>query len=126
MTEEKLSLGKLGEEKALSFLKKKGYRILAQNYRCRVGEIDIIARDGKIIAFVEVKTRTSLRYGSPFLAVDLRKQKKIARVAVSYLKEKRATRRICRFDVVGVTLFAEGEKIELIKDAFRLEESNSW
>jgi len=126
MTGEKLSLGKLGEEKALSFLKKKGYRILAQNYRCRVGEIDIIAKDGKIIAFVEVKTRTSLRYGSPFLAVDLRKQQTIAKVAVSYLKEKRATGRICRFDVVGVTLFAEGEEIELIKDAFRLEESNSW
>lgn len=122
MTEEKLSLRKFGEEKALSFLKKKGYRILAQNYRCRVGEIDIVARDGKIIAFVEVKIRTSLKYGSPLLAVDLKKQKKIARVAVSYLKEKRVAQRICRFDVVGVTLFAEGEKIELIKDAFRLEE----
>lgn len=121
MTEEKLSLGRLGEEKALSFLKKKGYRILAQNYRCQAGEIDIIARDGKLMAFVEVKTRTSLRYGSPFLAVDLRKQKKIARTAARYLKEKGAGQRNCRFDVVGVTLLEEGEEVELIKDAFWLE-----
>lgn len=119
MTKEKVSLGKHGEERVLSFLKKKGYRILAQNYRCRAGEIDIIARDGKIIAFVEVKTRTSLRYGSPFLAVDLRKQKKIARTAASYLKEKRATGRNCRFDVVGITLSEGEEEIELIKDAFQ-------
>lgn len=65
-------LGKSGEEAVAEYLKKNGYKILSKNYRCKLGEIDLIARDGKNLVFIEVKTRSGLRYGSPAAAVTLK------------------------------------------------------
>ena len=79
------TLGKEGEALAVSFCRKKGYRILEKNYRTVFGEIDIIARDGEMIVFIEVKTRTDDTFGYPFEAVDARKREKIRKVALCFM-----------------------------------------
>jgi putative endonuclease len=117
---EKKELGKKGEEIAIRFLKKKGYRILERNYVCKMGEMDIIAREKDTLAFVEVKTRTSTTFGPPQLAVNLTKQMQLSKVALHFLKEKKLEDVKARFDVVAILLRPEGEEIELIKDAFDL------
>ena len=86
---EKKDLGKKGEEKALRFLKKKGYRIIEQNYVCNLGEMDIIAKEKDTLVFVEVKTRTSMAFGPPQLAVTPFKQRQLSKVALHFLKEKK-------------------------------------
>ena len=117
---EKKELGKKGEEKALRFLKKKGYRIIEKNYVCKMGEMDIIAKDKDTLTFIEVKTRTSAEFGPPQLAVNSSKQRQLSKVALNYLKEKQLEDVKARFDVVAILLEQEKEKIELIKDAFEL------
>lgn len=122
MTQERISLGEEGEEETVKYLRRRGYNILEKNYRCELGEIDIIAREKNYLAFIEVKTRESLSYGLPQLAVGKRKQRQISRVALYYLTEQGLLGKAdCRFDVVAVTKSDKGEQIELIKDAFRLE-----
>ena len=102
-------------EKAAGFyLEQMGYEILQFNYRCRLGEIDLIAKDGAYYVFCEVKYRADERKGSPLEAVDARKQQKIFRTAMYYLTEQQLEDVPCRFDVVGI----EGTKITLIKNAF--------
>jgi len=115
-----LRTGKLGEQMAAAYLEEAGYRILEQNYRCRFGEIDIIARDGDTIVFVEVKSRRSDKYGLPQLAVGPDKQMRISKISLFYLQTKRLDSYNARFDVVAVNLKPEGCRIELIKDAFEL------
>ena len=108
---------------ALSHLTKLGYVIEARNYRCPFGEVDIIARDSGILAFVEVKTRQSDRFGTPKEAVDFQKQQRLNRIALYYLASQgeRAEQEMCRFDVVSVSFAPErGWMVELIKDAFSL------
>jgi putative endonuclease len=117
---QKKELGKKGEEIAIRFLKKKGYRILERNYVCKMGEMDIIAREKDTLAFVEVKTRTSTAFGPPQLAVTLTKQMQLSKVALYFLKEKKLEDVKARFDVVAILLKPQGEEIELIKDAFDL------
>jgi len=117
---EKKELGKKGEEKAVRFLKKKGYRIIEKNYVCKMGEMDIIAKDKDTLTFIEVKTRTSAEFGPPQLAVNSSKQRQLSKVALNYLKEKQLEDVKARFDVVAILLEQEKEKIELIKDAFEL------
>lgn len=95
-------LGKSGEETVAGCLKKKGYRILVQNYRCKLGEIDIIAMDGPVLVFIEVKTRTGNSFGSPAAAVNIRKQRQISRTAEWYLMENKLFDHPARFDVVSV------------------------
>lgn len=98
-------LGFVGENAAAELLRVKGYRILRRNYRCRLGEIDIIAAKGSQISFVEVKTRRSYRYGRPCESVDANKQMHIRRAAVCYLKEIRRkgyVPRQIRFDVIEI------------------------
>lgn len=119
---QKRELGKRGEEVALRFLKKKGYRLIERNYVCKMGEMDIIARDKDTLVFVEVKTRTSNTFGPPQLAVNSSKQKQLSKVALNFFKEKRLEDVKARFDVVAILLGPKGEEIELIKDAFDL----SW
>lgn len=114
-------LGRKGEEVALRFLKKKGYKIIQQNYVCDMGEMDIIAREKDTLVFVEVKTRTSMAFGPPQLAVNSTKQMQLSKVALYFLKEKRLEDIKARFDVVAVLLRPKGEEIELIKDAFDLK-----
>jgi len=117
---QKKELGKQGEEIAIRFLTKKGYRILLRNYVCKMGEMDIIAREKETLVFVEVKTRTSTAFGPPQLAVNFAKQMQLSKVALYFLKEKKLEDVKARFDVVAILLRSKGEEIELIKDAFDL------
>ena len=115
----RLSLGNRGEMVACAFLKEKGYEILEKNYKCKLGEIDVIARRAGRLVFVEIKTRTSAQFGVPQEAVDLRKQEKIFKLAQWYLKEKKLEKISMAFDVVAV-LWKEGQtpEMRLIADAF--------
>jgi len=85
-----------------------------------MGEMDIIAREKDTLAFIEVKTRTSMAFGPPQLAVTKFKQRQLSKVALNFLKEKKIEEMKARFDVVAVLLTLEGEEIELIRDAFDL------
>lgn len=112
------SLGTKGEDLAIKFLKKKGYRIIARNYKTFIGEIDIIAEDGNTTVFIEVKTRTDDSFGYPFEAVNKRKRKKLKNLALLYLKKKGEESPV-RFDVLSIFYMDNGKKeIEHIKDAF--------
>ena len=113
----KTNTGQRGEKLAQRFLKKQGYKILTTNYQNKLGEIDIIAQDKNTLVFVEVKTRTSARFGLGKEAVDKHKQRQIVKVAQAYLKQHYPKQDVkVRFDVIGIDL--EKEKIELIKNAF--------
>lgn len=112
-------LGDEGERIACRHLKKLGYRILVRQARTRFGEIDVIARDGATIVFVEVKSRRGDREGSPAEAVDYRKQKKLTQLALAWLKRRKLLGQPCRFDVVAIRWDAEGKPIvEHFKSAF--------
>jgi len=111
-------LGDAGEDLAAAALRKQGYKILERNYQTPLGEIDLIARHGKVLVFVEVKTRKSLRFGAPQEAVSPAKQARLKRLADYYLKEKRLESAQVRFDVVAITWGGEGPQVETIRDAF--------
>lgn len=114
-------LGQSGEETVAGYLEKIGYTILIKNYRCKIGEIDIIARDGADLVFIEVKTRSSLAYGSPAAAVTTRKQRQITRAAQWYLAEQQLFDSPARFDVISVLRGKTNlQKIEHINNAFDL------
>ena len=113
-------LGKKGEVLARKYLQRQGYEIKELNYRCPLGEIDLIARDRDTIAFVEVKTRNSGYEGSGKMAVNKQKQERIAKAALSYLLKKGLRDFNCRFDVVSINYADNKNKIELIKNAFPL------
>lgn len=122
MSKERIWLGKSGEEAAASFLKSRGYRILARNYRSKLGEIDIIARDKDVLCFIEVKTRKSERSGLPAEAISLPKQGQMAKAALMFLKENNLLGKKARFDVVSI-IYAQGApRIDLIPNAFDLAE----
>lgn len=110
--------GKKGERMASRFLKKRGYEILETNYRSPFGEIDIIARYGKTIVFVEVKSRRTDRFGPPAGAVDRRKQERISKSALFYLKKHRLMNMPARFDVLGILSNGKTMDFELIENAF--------
>ena len=114
-----MKLGEKGEGIAVAFLKKRGYRILEQNFKTRIGEIDIIANDSGTLVFIEVKTRESIAYGRPFEAVTYFKRKKISRVAMLYLKKLQEIPP-CRFDIVSVFYQKGRPECELIRDAFEV------
>jgi putative endonuclease len=115
---QRIVTGKKGESIASAYLKKNGYRILETNYRCALGEIDIIAREKDELVFVEVKTRSSEELGYPEQAVNIHKQKKISQLALWYLEDKKLTATKARFDVVAITMCESREEIILIKNAF--------
>ncbi|MGP8153967.1 MAG: YraN family protein [Smithella sp.] len=114
----KINTGKQGEKIAADFLKKNGYRIIEKNFRCVLGEIDIIAREKDELVFIEVKTRKSGELGYPEQAVGTKKQKKMSQLALWYLQKKNTTDAQARFDVVAITISASGKEIKLIKNAF--------
>ena len=114
----KIITGREGEKIAAAFLKKNGYRIIEINFRCPIGEIDIIAKEKKDLVFVEVKTRKSIDLGYPEQAVGMRKQKKMSQLALWYLQKRKITDTNARFDVVAVTLIPEKNEVKLIKNAF--------
>lgn len=110
--------GKKGEEICVGFLKRKKYYILEKNYRCPLGEIDIIALHRGVYVFVEVKTRTSDKFGLPLEAVNKKKQKKIKDIALYYIKQKKLNCFECRFDVLSVILKGSEFEIDHIMNAF--------
>src|SRR5438552_127185 len=97
------SLGERGEEAATRFLKRRGYHILARHLDTRLGELDVIAADGRTVVFVEVKTRSSSDAGHPADAIDDRKEQRMTQAALGYLKSHRLLDHAARFDVVAVT-----------------------
>ena len=112
-------LGKEGEDLAVSFCRKKGYKVLEKNYRTTFGEIDIIAKDGDGLVFIEVKTRTDNSFGYPFEAVNSRKREKIRRVALCFMKKYRQEVP-ARFDVLSIIIQEGKKRVEHIKDAFEV------
>jgi putative endonuclease len=113
------SLGKSGEDRACEALRRRGYVILERRYRARMGEIDIIARDGGTIVFVEVKARAGDDYGGAAAAVTPWKQRKVALMAAGYLARRGIHDAPCRFDVVVVDYNAGGDAdVEVIPHAF--------
>jgi putative endonuclease len=112
------SLGDRGEDLAAATLKKQGYKVLERNYRTPLGEIDLIARHQGVLVFIEVKTRTSARFGSGQEAVHHGKQSRYRKLADYYLKQKRLGEIAVRFDVVGILWHDGKPQIEVIKGAF--------
>ena len=109
MTLQTKKLGARGEQIAINYLQNRGYRILERNYRNRLGEIDIIARQGRDLVFIEVKTRSDNHFGSPFDSVTAAKQRQLSKVALEYLSKHNWLDHPARFDVVSVRLM---EKME--------------
>ena len=120
MNGERASLGAEGERAAKAYLQAEGYRILHENYSTPLGEIDLIAREGDVVVFVEVKARTSDEFGPPQSSVTLTKQRQIVKVAGLFLEREGLTETACRFDVVAVTFGGRKGRPEilLIRDAF--------
>ena len=123
MDHSRLNIAKIGESLAVKHLKACGYRILVQNYRARRGEIDLIARDGEFVVFVEVKTRRSLKFGLPQAAVTLQKQRQISKVALAYMQAHNLLDAPCRFDVIAIHLSPQLELLNLkqIESAFEFQ-----
>lgn len=117
------ALGDRGEEAAARFLTGRGFSILERNLRSRWGELDLIARDGPTVVFVEVKARREGAGDPPQAAVDQRKQARLARLALAYLGRRRLGEAPCRFDVVAVTVDREGtvRRLDHFPDAFHLD-----
>jgi putative endonuclease len=114
------SFGQRGEDAAARYLKRQGYRILARGLESRLGELDIIAVDGRTIVFVEVKTRRSTDAGHPAEAIDPRKEQRMTQAALAYLKAQRLLNYAARFDVVAITWPESNSRptIEHYKNAF--------
>lgn len=113
-----MRLGDEAESLASAHLEKGGFRVVGRNVRNDGGELDIVAWDGEILVFVEVKGRSGINYGTPVEAVDRRKRDRLTRAAGAYLAGMQ-TEPMCRFDVVGVDFGGASPRIEHLRDAFR-------
>ncbi|MEQ1760842.1 MAG: YraN family protein [Vicinamibacterales bacterium] len=120
------TLGKWGEDLACAELQRRGYAILARRYRTRAGEIDIIARDGPTIVFVEVKTRSDPRFGGGAAAVTPWKQRRIAHMALDFLSRARWTEKPCRFDVVVVDRDPDKVQVDIFTNAFAVSSASPY
>ena len=110
-----IELGQAGEDLAAAWYRQRGYRVLDRNWRCAIGEIDLVARKGRMLVVAEVKTRRTDTYGVPAHAVTAAKQQRIRRLAVAWLADNRMRGRIdVRFDVVSVT----GDRVDVYEQAF--------
>ena len=118
MTRARIALGKIGEDLACRELERQGYAIVARRYRCRGGELDIIARDGSTLVFVEVKARDGRAFGDAAEAVTWQKQQRIVRLASEYVMRHHLNDSPCRFDVVSIQFGTEGPAIEVYQNAF--------
>ncbi|MEW6171485.1 MAG: YraN family protein [Bacillota bacterium] len=121
MNTSRKQLGEIAEKLAADLLRRKGYKIVIQNYRCRHGEIDIIALDGKTLVFVEVRAKGSTGFGKPQESIGYQKRQKIREVARYYLTYEMQKGSFCRFDVVAVQFEPGSRKVkelEHIIDAF--------
>jgi len=115
---QKITTGKEGEKIAAIYLEKNGYRIIEVNFRCPIGEIDIVAKEKDDLVFVEVKTRKSIALGYPEQAVGIRKQKKMSQLALWYMQKRKIADTNARFDVVAITLIPDNNEVRLIQNAF--------
>ena len=120
MTRERLELGERGETLAYEKIKSLGYRNIIRNYRCRLGEVDLVAKDGDVLVFIEIKTRKGRSLGFAKEAVNARKRKQISKVALNYMKTNNCCDVSARFDVVAVVIGSGPPQIEVIKNAFDL------
>ena len=119
-----LVFGKKSEEIAAQFLLSRGYRILERNYRTPRGELDLIALDGDVLVFVEVKARRGMSFGEPHWAVDQRKRQHLVKASLFYLSRKRIQNRCCRFDLVVIQEGRDGQpQIDLIRNILEVEET---
>lgn len=118
MSKQRIDLGSNGEDIAANYLQRKGFEIIARNYKDKLGEIDIIARDRKTLVFVEVKTRRSDRFGLPEEAVTIAKQRQIIRLARSYLVRHQLVDEAARFDVVAIIMKSGRPGITHLVSAF--------
>ena len=118
MTQQRVGLGITGEDLACEALEARGYSIVARRYRVPAGEIDIVARDGEALVFVEVKARASHEFGSAAEAVTPMKQRRLVRLATEYLAHNQISDCPCRFDVVAIHLDTGTPEIEIFQNAF--------
>ena len=118
MSRARVTLGKTGEDLACRELERRGYAIVARRYRQRYGELDIVARDGPTLVFVEVKARADHEFGSAAEAVTPMKQRRLTRLATEYLMRHHLQECPCRFDVVSIHFDAAMPEIEIIQNAF--------
>jgi putative endonuclease len=114
----KQDLGKLGEKLAVKYLKGEDYQIIEQNYRCRFGEIDVIAYKDNYLIFVEVKTKQNENFGSPQEEVDFHKQRKLEQLALYYISQHSEWKVDFRFDVIGILYKEEDHQLSHLKNAF--------
>jgi putative endonuclease len=118
----KLNSGKEAEGLAAAYLKKRGFKIIEKNYRTKLGEIDIIGKDKDCICFIEVRSRNTDNFGTPEDSITRRKQNRIMKAALFYIKKHGLEDADCRFDVVCVVKSKGGAPgIDLIKNAFELD-----
>ena len=110
--------GRIAEDNALRFLKKRGLKIIVRNYRCRHGEIDLIMTDQEQLVFVEVRYRKHNTFGSGADTIDHRKQHKLILAANHYLSAKNQHHLACRFDVISINGSIQAENIDWISNAF--------
>jgi putative endonuclease len=117
----KKSVGDLGESIAGNLLKKKGYKIVQRNYRCKHGEIDIVAEIKRTLVFVEVRTKSSLEFGTPEESVTAGKKKKIVSSVFDYLNDHKCLSRIWRIDFIGIELSGDGsiKRVNHIENAIQ-------
>ncbi|MCI0346842.1 MAG: YraN family protein [Chloroflexi bacterium] len=114
MTHARLALGARGEDAAAAWYVANGYEVVARNWRCREGELDLIVRRGRTIVFCEVKTRTSTAFGFPAEAVDYRKRQRLRVLAARWLDDAPLRAKEIRFDVASVI----GTEVDVIQGAF--------
>ena len=111
-------LGAAGEEAAARHLVAQGYRVVAKNHRCRRGEVDLVVEKGEVLAFVEVRTRSSALFGGPAASVGFHKQRRVIAAARDFLAHWRGPERAVRFDVVAIAPGPEGEELSHLPGAF--------
>lgn len=114
MTRERQKIGKIGEEAAALHLRQQGYEIIESNYRCPLGEMDIVARDRGVTVLVEVRTRTSFAYGSPEESITTDKARRLKRLALSYLQTNHLSAAPSRIDLVAVMVDRGTRKVKNI------------
>ncbi len=119
MSQGRRGLGRRGESVAEAFLLSRGYRIIARNYRCPLGELDLVASEGGAVVFVEVKTRRGARAGSGVEAVSGRKRRRLRRLARYYLAAHGLEGRPCRFDVVSLSVRPGRARVQIWRNAFQ-------
>lgn len=114
----KRAKGKFGEDEAIRWLASQGYEIVDRNVVNHAGEIDLVAREGETLCFVEIKARASQAFGPAIAAVDARKQRRISRAAALYLAMKKLHNSPCRFDVLGLDWEGTAWRYTLVRNAF--------